>query len=115
MYNYFSPWFTIVCLLLVRLCAALNRRDRANRHLAGRGLCGLLPLNLLPGPAPLWSDIPGYSCQDDSGNQEVNDQVDPVGVAELQADLGPERDNLQYEGIEANPPPVLEEEGHRRQ
>src|SRR5690349_1813881 len=81
-----------------------------NWYLAGWGFLRLSLL--LPGPTPLRCHILGDARQDDGRDQEVNDQVDPVGIAELQGDLGPEGDNLQDERVEPNPPPVLEEEGH---
>src|SRR5215831_19365443 len=90
------------------------QRRRTNHNLTGRACWGLFLLLLLPGPAPLRGYILGYSCQDDSRDQEVDDQVDPIGIAELQANLCPEGDNLQDEGIEPDPPPVLEEEGYSR-
>src|SRR6266699_5293271 len=102
MRRFISLRLATACLLLFRLCATANKRISANRHstgwsvifLAGRGLLFLL---LLPGPAPLWGYILGHARQDDGGDQEVDDQVDPVGIAELQGNLGPKRNDLQDE------------------
>src|SRR5215469_15839499 len=89
------------------------QRRRTNHNLTGRAGWSLF-LFLLPRPAPLRGYILGYSCQDNGRNQKVDDQVDPIGIAELQSNLRPEGDNLQDEGIEPDPPPVLEEEGYSR-
>src|SRR5436189_5470446 len=81
-------------------------RRRTNHYLtgwAGWSLFLFLFLFLLPRPAPLRGYILRYTCQDNGRDQEVDDQVDPIGIAELQANLGPEGDNLQDEGIEPDP------------